>query len=651
MRKAFSARRAPFAGLTALAAVVVVAVYQARAPIALDMASGEESRYLSGFYPPEATAGVTYRWTDGEARIALPGLGRGARMHLRINLQAIRPEAKPLPPVTIRVNGREIDHLTPKPELSAYDFDLAAEAIGWNGDLIIDLQSDTFVPRESGLGDDARRLGLLIDRVEVEFGAGLIIPSLWVWAWLAISVSSMYALVWLIGGGRRAGWLAAFALIVAEAFAIGVDRAWTGYQAPWLAGTLVISCLVALRLKRRDTYSSIDNVSFILRLTPSMLAFLAAVFLAWRIALVVIPLVGSSIVGVPECCPQVDPVPVASLYQAAFGHWHRWDALWYGSIAQNGYQYFGEREASNTGFFPLFPIFTGALARVLGLPVEVAGPILSTLLAFIACVLLYRLAQGETDDDAVASRTVVYLLTFPAAYYLAIGYSEALYLFCVLAAFWWARTGRWAGAGAAAFLAGLTRLHGALLIAPLGYEYLRQRGFHWRSIRADALAVIAAPLGMLAFNLYLNLQFGQPDGHFSPYFEIQTLFFKGSRAEAFPTFPTTTLASYLGGLLNGAPTTEGVVVVGAMILLLILTLEVWVRLPRVYGVYMLVVALFSLIGGDLISMPRFVAPMFPGFIALALIGRRAWVDRAILIASAALLGVLAAMFTRGYWIA
>ena len=63
------------------------------------------------------------------------------------------------------------------------------------------------------------------------------------------------------------------------------------------------------------------------------------------------------------------------------------------------------------------------------------------------------------------------------------------------------------------------------------------------------------------------------------------------------------------------------------------------------------ILMFSLIGGDLISMPRFVVPMFPGFIALALIGKSPRLDRVILVASLSLQGVLALMFTKGYWIA
>jgi hypothetical protein len=199
-----------------------------------------------------------------------------------------------------------------------------------------------------------------------------------------------------------------------------------------------------------------------------------------------------------------------------------------------------------------------------------------------------------------------------------------------------------------AFIAGLTRLHGALLIVPLGYEYLRQCGWHWRSIfKPRIIGTVGAPLGVLAFFGYLGVQFGNP----LAYFDVQTLFFKGIRAEAFPTFPGTTLANSIYGLFNNVPSTESIAVVSALFLLLILTLEVWARLPRIYGVYMLTVVLFSLTSGDLISLPRFVVPMFPGFMALGLIGKRPWLDRLILIIFLIMQGVLALMFTKGDWIA
>jgi hypothetical protein len=50
-------------------------------------------------------------------------------------------------------------------------------------------------------------------------------------------------------------------------------------------------------------------------------------------------------------------------------------------------------------------------------------------------------------------------------------------------------------------------------------------------------------------------------------------------------------------------------------------------------------------------MPRYITPVFPMFMALGLMGRRTWADRAILIGWLSVQAVLALLFTHGYWIA
>jgi len=361
-----------------------------------------------------------------------------------------------------------------------------------------------------------------------------------------------------------------------------------------------------------------------------------------------VPLVGADVIGTTECCPQIDATPLTSAWQAPFERWFRWDAIWYGSIAQDGYQYAGAREPSNAGFFPLFPLASGVAHRLTGLPVSISGPLISTLAAFIGCWLLYRITRRETDDPEAAGRSAIYLLAYPGAFYLAIGYTEALYMLCGLAAFGWAREGRWGRAGTASFLAGLTRLHGPLLVVPLAYEYLRQRNFRLRDIRVDAIGVTGGAFGVLAFMGYLGLRFGQP----MAYFQVQGLFFNRKMAAgAFPNFPGTTLANYLTGFVTAPPSTESFIEIAILILCLVLTLEAWVRLPRMYGVYMLTVSLFVLASGDLNGLPRYSTPVFPIFMALGLMGRRPWVDRAILILMVLAQGILALMFSNGYWIA
>ncbi|GEM_PF-517964 len=666
--------RKPWVLLLISAIITLAIAYQFRAPVVLEMASPAEELYLTrGFYPNEETAGVTFRWTSGDAQITLPGVGApiggGVPLKLHLQLHELRPAPLTPQPVALSLNGNPITFFTPTNDLAAYDFDLPASDL--RGDAVIDLRSDTFTPKDTlPNSTDERALGLFVDQIKLDYGAGLIVPPLIVYALLIASVVALYGLSKTIGLSARVSFAIALILLIAEVIGVIAFRLFTAHNAPWLAATIIGAWLIALRLKRserqeaggkRQEAGSIPGPHSTFRIPHSAFTFILAIVLIWRIVLVFIPIFGEAVEGTRECCPEVLPKPIASWQDAAFGTWQRWDALWYSSIAQDGYQYHGEREATNVGFFPLFPLVNGVILRLTGLPVEASGAIVSTVVTLLACFVLYKLTLGETDDPGVAQRTVLYLIAFPAAYYLAIGYSEALYLLCVLGAFYFARQGKWWWCGAVAFLAGLARLHGALLIVPLGYEWLRQRfaqagrqsggAADSRPPRASIVTVFAAPLGVLAFNFYLNAQFGQPAGYFSPYFQIQTLFFKGIRAEAFPTFPGTTLANSLFGLFNGVPSTESIAVMAALIFLLIMTVEVWARLPRVYGVYMLTVVLFSLVGGDLISLPRFVVPMFPAFIALAQIGKREWIDRLILIPSLLLQGVLALMFTKGYWIA
>jgi Gpi18-like mannosyltransferase len=648
--------RKPWIWLLIISAVTLAIAYQIRVPIVLEMTSPAEEIYLTrGFYRNEETAGVTFRWTSGDAQITLPGVGGGVPLKLHVQLHELRPAPLMPQPVTISLNGHLVTLFTPTADLAAYDFDLPVS--DWRGDAVIELRSDTFRPQDTlPSSTDGRDLGLFVDQIKLEYGAGLIVPPLIVYALLIASVIGAYGLSRTIGLGTRSSVVIAVIVLLVEAIGVIGFRLWIAHNSPWMAATIFGAWLIALRLRRQTA----DNRQRLVVNRPSSVVpapyfYILAIVLAWRIVLVLIPIVGNDVAGVRECCPEVLPQPITSWSQAAFGTWHRWDALWYSSIAEDGYQYAGEREATNVGFFPLFALVNGTIMRVTGLPVEVSGAIVSTIITFFACLALYKLTVGETDDSGTARRAVLYLIAFPAAYYLAIGYSEALYLLCVLGAFYFARRGQWWWSGVIAFLAGLTRLHGALLIVPLGYEWLRQsfaRGEETaRPARASVIAVFGAPLGVLAFNLYLNATFGQPAGYFSPYFQIQTLFFKGIRAEAFPTFPGTTLANYLFGFLNSVPSTESVAVMAATLFLLIMTVEVWARLPKVYGVYMLTVLLFSLVGGDLISLPRFVVPLFPAFIALAQLGKREWADRLILIPSLLLQGVLALLFTKGYWIA
>ena len=74
-----------------------------------------------------------------------------------------------------------------------------------------------------------------------------------------------------------------------------------------------------------------------------------------------------------------------------------WDGQWYRVIAEQGYPAVlpraghGGIDMNPWAFFPVFPLAVGAIMKVTGLPFDVVGPLLSTLVGFAAMFLLFKL--------------------------------------------------------------------------------------------------------------------------------------------------------------------------------------------------------------------------------------------------------------------
>lgn len=164
------------------------------------------------------------------------------------------------------------------------------------------------------------------------------------------------------------------------------------------------------------------------------------------------------------------PLPLSSRYMHGFVPtpdelssplaeiWLRWDATWYLSIAQSGYR----AGDGSVAFFPLYPLLTSGLGRLLGGRYLWAGLVLSNLAAAALLVLFCRLAEEERGP-AVGRPALEVLVTFPTAFFLLMPYTESLFLLLAVAAFLCWRRGHWLGVGLVGALAALTRPHGVLL--------------------------------------------------------------------------------------------------------------------------------------------------------------------------------------------
>lgn len=355
--------------------------------------------------------------------------------------------------------------------------------------------------------------------------------------------------------------------------------------------------------------------------------------------------------------------PFGALGDALASPLARWDAAWYLSIAWNGYGASGVDAA----FFPLYPLLVFLAAGLGGSTGALLAASYAVSLAGLlgALYLLHRLAALELGPGC-ARPALLLIAFFPTSLFLGAPYSESLFLLVSVGAFYAARTGRWAWAGGLAAAASATRSAGVLLLLPLAIIYLygpREgarpapvRGLRMRHApRREMLWIGLAPLGLAAYTAYLWLAHGEPFA----YLELQQAWQRevaGPFAAAWQGAEAAWAA--LGELAAGALSEMGrrnLVDFAFLCFALVAAAGVWRRLPAAYGAYVtaaLALPLsFPVPSEPLMSLPRFVAVLFPVFMWLALVcEERRLTDRALAV-SGALLGLLTAWFASWQWVA
>jgi Gpi18-like mannosyltransferase len=204
-----------------------------------------------------------------------------------------------------------------------------------------------------------------------------------------------------------------------------------------------------------------------------------------------------------------------------FEPWHRWDAPHYTDLAVFGYMADDPGTLSAPGyqqvypgdldlyivFFPLFPWLVAGVNALLGAPIASAF-VVGTIASLFVAPMLYRLVAVDLSHR-VALAAAAFLLVFPTAYFLHIGYTESLFLALAFGSLWLARTNRWWAAGILGGLAALTRVNGLVLVPALAVEAFLQ----WRGHRRLEPAWLAIGLVGAGFAVYLALNlavYGDP---------------------------------------------------------------------------------------------------------------------------------------------
>ena len=382
------------------------------------------------------------------------------------------------------------------------------------------------------------------------------------------------------------------------------------------------------------------------------------VFLFTRLLFVLLGYFG----GVLFTTANFSPTPVS--YHNLLAGWNQGDEASYIALATDGYT-----KAQQVLFFPLYPTLMRLFAPLLRHSMLASGFFLSNSAFLGALIVAYRLVEDEFDRDT-AKRTVLYLAIFPTAFFFFVAYSESLFLLLALLSVYAVRRGAWWLAGLFGALATLTRFEGVFLFVVFGYEFVRQmtpsirqawgeKSLLKRFVPASyGLAGLLILLGLFVYISALNSLFHDPFAVFhaqqgaglaapwvGPLRAVNTLFRQ----------PRTSFAA--------VHTLLDFIALALFIMLLVLCFfgpERFARSQWVLALFGTLLLFYALLfpaspmahGGaydPLASMQRLVLSIFPAFILLGRLGRRAWFHQGYLLLALPLLAFFVLQFITGHW--
>jgi Gpi18-like mannosyltransferase len=339
----------------------------------------------------------------------------------------------------------------------------------------------------------------------------------------------------------------------------------------------------------------------------------------------------------PVYRPYMGVEPVQNIWLQV---WQRWDTVQYQAIAERGYGAFSTAVWSP----PLYPFLMRLAGMLLGGNTLVGGMIVSNIFCLAALWAYYLLAEHELQDSKSARRALIYVLIFPASFFLFAPYTEPIYFFGSALCFYAMTKKQWLVAGLSGALAAASRLPAVLLCVPVFWSAWQEWkiSHEWRPAVAPMLTAAGGGL----YPLYVWLGMG-----LSPLapFQAADLRFHGGF-----TFPGVSIVLTFKQIWSGIYVPVNSMDLFFTLLFIFGSILVWRRLPHVYGIYCGTFMLLYLARYadtyPLLSMTRYVLALFPVFIVLPLLDEDPWIRRLIVYPSLLGLLYLSAQFAIWGWV-
>lgn len=307
-----------------------------------------------------------------------------------------------------------------------------------------------------------------------------------------------------------------------------------------------------------------------------------------------------------------------------------WDGGHYLSIAKYGYT-----EKFQYAFFPLYPLAINLLNKLIN-SYLLSAILISVISTFLGLHLLYQLMRIYFEKK-MAEKIILALIFFPTSFYFLTAYSEGLFFLLVVSTFYFLGKRKLFLATLFATLASTARLVGLVVVVGLLIEVISTFG-----VKRKNWFIFLAPLGFFVYCWYLYTKTQDPfyfitaERHWQRSISVPVFsFWESIRSLSQPEFISTYFSTFLDLIFA---------VFG-----LGLSIRTFRFLPLSFSLYSILSILLPLFTSTLTSMPRFLLPIFPIFILIALT-KNSFLNLTYQVISVMLLSIFSILYVTGYWV-
>jgi len=316
------------------------------------------------------------------------------------------------------------------------------------------------------------------------------------------------------------------------------------------------------------------------------------------------------------------------------------DGIHYIGVSRRGYG------LSQQAFFPLYPKLMESIYKLTRNTVFNAS-LISTIFFLLALIYLAKLIRLDYPKS-VAVWSITALLFFPVSFFFTAVYTESLFLFLCVSAFYYARKKRWWIAAILTALATYTRFVGIFLIPALLIElYYQTKQFRLVKL----LPFLIMPLGLLAYMVYLQNTTGDP----LAFIHVQASFGQGRSDKIILLYQVFWRYAKMLWTVNRADPLYMTLVFEASsaVVFFVMSLFLLIRYRFSYAFFNFCSLILPTLTGTFTSLPRYVLLCFPSFILIGhLLSKSRPAVRYLYLGLSLSVGILfLALFARGYWVA